>query len=111
MRLRPYTDHEWDNLPHVIMTSENTWDPSILDHDLDQDDEWFDTISDRIEYPSDQRFDEFGDFKRRVEIASSTTKEVEYSIDTCVLYHTNNQLLRGNDLSKINENEYFFESS
>jgi hypothetical protein len=30
----PYTDHEWDNLPHVILTSELEWDPSVLDHDL-----------------------------------------------------------------------------
>jgi hypothetical protein len=30
----PYTDHEWDNLPHVILTSESEWDPSVLDHDF-----------------------------------------------------------------------------
>ena len=34
MNLRPYTDAEWDNLSHVILTSETTWDPSDLDLDL-----------------------------------------------------------------------------
>jgi hypothetical protein len=29
--IRPYTDHEWDTYPHVIMTSDGDWDPSILD--------------------------------------------------------------------------------
>jgi hypothetical protein len=28
---RPYTDHESDTYPHVIMTSDGHWDPSILD--------------------------------------------------------------------------------
>ena len=33
LNIRPYTDHEFDTLPHVIMTSDNDWDPSILDCD------------------------------------------------------------------------------
>jgi hypothetical protein len=27
LSIRPYTDHEWDNLPLVILTSELEWDP------------------------------------------------------------------------------------
>jgi hypothetical protein len=34
LSIHPYTDHEWDNLPHVILTSELEWDPSVLDHDF-----------------------------------------------------------------------------
>ena len=30
--LQPYTDDEWDALPHVILTIDNNWDPLILDH-------------------------------------------------------------------------------
>jgi hypothetical protein len=29
--IRPYTDNEWDNLPHVIPMSEMKWDPSVFD--------------------------------------------------------------------------------
>jgi hypothetical protein len=29
--LRPFTDQEFQTLPHVIMTSDVDWDPSILD--------------------------------------------------------------------------------
>lgn len=35
--MRPYTDAEWETLPHVIMTSEDTWDPSVLDDDPNAD--------------------------------------------------------------------------
>jgi hypothetical protein len=40
LSIRPYTDHEWDNLPHVILTSEVEWDPSGLDHDFKEDKQW-----------------------------------------------------------------------
>jgi hypothetical protein len=30
--IRPYTDHEWETLPHVFLTAETEWDPTVLDH-------------------------------------------------------------------------------
>ena len=30
--LRPYSDHEWNTLPHIIVTSDAEWDPTVLDH-------------------------------------------------------------------------------
>ena len=44
----PHTDQEWDELPHVTMTLDALWDPSILDLDLDDDETWFDAIADPI---------------------------------------------------------------
>jgi hypothetical protein len=32
LTLRPYTGDEWETLPRVTMTSENDWDPSVMDH-------------------------------------------------------------------------------
>ena len=29
--LRPYTDSEWEQLPHVILTSDKHCDPTVLD--------------------------------------------------------------------------------
>jgi hypothetical protein len=37
LQIRPYTDHEWDTLPHVIFTSELEWDLSVLYHDFKAD--------------------------------------------------------------------------
>ena len=33
MDLRPFTNKEWDSLTHVILTSDATWNPSVLDSD------------------------------------------------------------------------------
>jgi hypothetical protein len=60
LNIRPYTDHEWDTLPHVILTSEMEWDPSVLDHDFNDDAQWGDVPD--IDTP----FDNFGDYKHRV---------------------------------------------
>jgi hypothetical protein len=35
LAIRPYTDQEYDTLPHVFLTAEDTWDASKLDHELD----------------------------------------------------------------------------
>jgi hypothetical protein len=52
----PYTDHEFDNLPHVILTSGLDWDPSVLDQGFFTKDEKWGDIPDL-----DSSFDEFGD--------------------------------------------------
>lgn len=31
MPIRPFSDHEWKVLPHVVMTSDSDWDPTCLD--------------------------------------------------------------------------------
>ena len=31
MDLSPYTDEEWKELPHMVMTSDEKWDPTIFD--------------------------------------------------------------------------------
>ena len=32
LKLRPYTDDEWEDLPYIILTSDVDWDPSVLDY-------------------------------------------------------------------------------
>ena len=32
--LHPFTDEEWDSLPHVILTGDANWDPGVLDLDF-----------------------------------------------------------------------------
>ncbi len=61
--MRPYTDAEFDSLPHVILTSDVDWDPRILDFDIAGDDAWFDAISDDVDHSA--LFDAFGDYKHR----------------------------------------------
>ena len=37
LSIRPYTDHEYESLPHVFLTSEIEWDPNALDHCYDEE--------------------------------------------------------------------------
>jgi hypothetical protein len=41
LAIRPFTDQEYDSLPHVFLTHEANWDPSILDHEYKSVEEWF----------------------------------------------------------------------
>ena len=68
MTLRPYTNKEWDTLPHVFLTNELEWDPSVLDHALANDERWYDAISDLEANPTTNLFDEYGNYRKRVDI-------------------------------------------
>ena len=96
-------------MPHVILTSDVDWDPSVLDHTLDGDEEWFDAISDLQEDPATNLFDEFGNYRKCIivqEAAGNYHKHlivqeaafldafeelppsVDDAIDECVLHHS-----------------------
>jgi hypothetical protein len=47
MPIRPFTDAEWNELPHVILTSDNNWDPSIMDVPRDST-KWLTTQADTV---------------------------------------------------------------
>ena len=63
--MRPYTDDEWDRLPHVKWTSDVDWDPCILDQNITTNETWFDTVSDLEHLVIHNPFDELGNFKSR----------------------------------------------
>jgi hypothetical protein len=44
--MRPFMDEEWETLPHVIWTSDEEWDPTVLDHEIADDEAWYDAVSD-----------------------------------------------------------------
>ncbi len=85
MTIRPYTDKEWEELPHVILTSEIDWDPGQLDLTLEDDENWYDAISDLAADPFTNLFDEYGDYRHRVEVQSTKVVDsLEDIIDRCV---------------------------
>ena len=81
LRMRPFTDREWDELPHVILTSDQDWDPSVLDHSFDDDDDWFDSISDLEADPTTNLFDEFGNYRKRVIVQETFFDAVQTARD------------------------------
>jgi hypothetical protein len=62
--MRPFTDEEFKELPHVLWTSEDDWDPASLDSVISDDPNWY-----KAE-PSpplpDPMYDEYGEFRGRV---------------------------------------------
>ncbi len=34
MKIKPYSDDDWETLPHIFFTSDAPWDPSIFDSDF-----------------------------------------------------------------------------
>jgi hypothetical protein len=85
MELRPYTNKEWDTLPHVFLTGELDWDPSVLDHNVTDDEQWYDAITDLETDPTTNLFDEYGNYRQRV-VAQYTNGT---KTDACVETHEN----------------------
>lgn len=65
MSMRPYTEDERDTLPHIIITGDTDWDPSILDNMIDDDDEWFDTLTNFPDNVPEPLFDLQGNYRRQ----------------------------------------------
>jgi hypothetical protein len=72
--MRPCTDVKYELPPHVILTSDVDWDPRVLDFDIDDNDDWYDAISDNVNHS--ELFDAFGDHKgctSKLEVSSANT--------------------------------------
>lgn len=63
MPLRPYTNKEFKQLPHVILTSPDKWVPTCMDLDPTTEDEWFDSFETVSGFQRDSPFDEYGEYR------------------------------------------------
>jgi hypothetical protein len=59
--IQPFTDEEFEQLPHVVWMSEDAWDPTSLDSVISNDPHWYEAE------PSpplpDPMYDEYGEFR------------------------------------------------
>jgi hypothetical protein len=46
MDMCPFTDDDWDSLPHVALTLKTPWDPQVLDLEQSDDPDWFEHADD-----------------------------------------------------------------
>ena len=44
LKIRPFTDKEWETLTHITLTSDEVWDPTSMDYGGDNGDTWYDTV-------------------------------------------------------------------
>ena len=84
--MTPFTDKQWEQLPHVFLTGETDWDPRSLDNDFSTDTSWYDPE----ELPPDDdippRFDHVGDYNKRVHVSSHEIPS-NCDVDQAILYH------------------------
>jgi len=73
------SDDDLANLPHFQLTSDEPWDPSILDNEFDQDnDAWFEALSEELQDTyKDDAFDTHGNYKHRKEVPQVDSRPIE----------------------------------
>jgi hypothetical protein len=62
--MRPFTDEEFEELSHVLWTSEDDWDPTSLDSVISDDPNWY-KVEPSPPLPNPM-YDEYGEFRGRV---------------------------------------------
>ncbi len=77
VKMKPFTDTEWEELPHVVVTSDMPWDPSVLDLNQTEDDEWYDALPDLPDGEHHPNFTPTGEYKHRT-VTTSETNQVSH---------------------------------
>ena len=90
--IQSYSDKQWDTLPHIILTSDSEWDPSVFDTPGDIDNEtWCDAKTHLYVGSSCPTFNEFREL-RNAHIyemfyfgadSFDTVDEIDRLIDVC----------------------------
>lgn len=63
MSIWPFTNKEWDDLSHVILTADVNWDPTIIHCELEDGEEWYDAMENLPELDPDPLLGKYGDYR------------------------------------------------
>jgi hypothetical protein len=63
MKMRPNTDKEFEDLPHVFFTSGSDWNPKVLDNTLSDQEDWYNIIKELDDGLIQTPFDKYGNYK------------------------------------------------
>jgi len=69
--LRPYKDKEWNDLPHVTITADMDWDSIVLDNEMEDNEEWVNSLKDLPILIPDPLFDKVGNYRNTMEISKA----------------------------------------
>ena len=76
--IRPFRKKEYDELPHVVLTSPHDWDPSVLDSAVEE--QWYERAPKRMPLFQESTYDEHGNIKEEdgdeAEMVDANTHEV-----------------------------------
>ena len=92
MKIRPFTDAEYQTMGHVFMTDDVDWDPSTYDHDSPEGDEkWLEAAANLAKYggvnsspdnATEKKFNEIGIYCGRDRLTDSEVPYLELDIGT-----------------------------
>ena len=71
LRLQPFIDSEWDKLPHVFITSDTDWDPTIYDNSISDSTTWYGATTNEGTPLTNPNFDQRGIYKYRTVVKHS----------------------------------------
>ena len=75
IKMEPNTDEEFETLPHVVLTQGGEWDPTVLDCNLTDDEDWINKVKRMEDQTYDSPFDLRGEYKHRQPLNPGTTIE------------------------------------
>jgi hypothetical protein len=75
LRCRKPNEAELDSLPHIIMTSDVDWDPSLYDNDIVDVEKFYDPLVKECEH---ENFNQYGEYRHRTVAIHNTTSEEEF---------------------------------
>ncbi len=87
MKIHPYTDEEWDSLPHITMTGDNPWNPKCLDAEITSGSGWENFEYDRLKHVTDSAVDSYGRYKYRAIDPSDIMVAIAIHSNTDMLSH------------------------
>ena len=91
MDMYPPSDHELDSLPHVVLTSDADWDPTMADNEIDSGDVWYDALDTEPPPPGtsaygDTKFDQLGYYRQQVLSLRQSTIISPDTLDDVIAY-------------------------
>ena len=119
LKMRPPTDRELSNpdIPHIVLTSDVDWDPSVLDYSIPDMDAWVQSTPDYASDDEERPFDDVGILKNNKAVTSFKESKLDAAIDffenfNCVLptdglYEQHSRIHQGIDWFDCNMADLF----
>lgn len=106
MQMRPYSDREWDELPHIVFTSDKDWDPDEVDMSLENDKSWYDSQPD-IKNANDYDFTVFDQRGNYVVPKSINSHLFQENLELCI----NERVIKPSSRDYSKYTKYFLDTT
>ena len=103
MKMKPYTDAEWDSLPKTVITSPTEWKPTLLDNTLSSQPDWYNHVKQIDDGLIDTPFDQFGNYRHRVSDSEAKKQDIDEGPPPPDCISTNNHITQDDSRQDIED--------